>query len=127
MGCRNCGAGVFDPAPLSPQAIRAEAGPIHVPTGAVIEPTLIAGVMIYPDAEKQPDAIDGFERTSETRFESVMPPCPHRYEVMSVGKDGVTTVKHTCLHAESGHTNQYVTKNICDGCPLRKVSHGQGK
>jgi len=124
MGCRNCGAGVFDPAPLSPQAVRAAAGPIEVPTGPVHEPTLINGVMMYPEGDPQPETIDGFERTGLTVLESVMPPCPHRYEVMAVERDGGTTFKHTCLHAESGHTNGYVSKSICDGCPLRKVSHG---
>lgn len=122
MGCNNCGAGVFDPAPLSPQAIRATVEPSSVPTGPVTEPTLINGVMVYPEGETKPDTIDGFERISETRFESVMPPCQHRYEVMAVSQDGITNVKHTCLHAESGHTNQYVTKSVCDGCPLRKRS-----
>lgn len=127
MGCRSCGAGVFDPAPLSPQAVRATAEANSTPAGPVYEPTLVNGVMMYPEGAPQPDSIDGFERTSLAVLESVMPPCPHRYEVMTVGRDGVTTVKHTCLHTQSGHTNQYVTKAICDGCPLRKGSHGQGK
>lgn len=76
--------------------------------------------MRYPDGHPQPAVIDGFDRTAEDRFESVMPPCKQRYEVMSLDQAGLTIVKHTCLHAESGHTNQYVTKSICDGCPLRK-------
>src|SRR5579872_4461518 len=127
MGCNSCGAGVFDPAPLSPQAVRATMGPVAMPAGPVLEPTLINGVMMYPEGAPQPEAIDGFERTGPMILESVMPPCPHRYVVMAIERDGITTVKHTCLHAESGHTNRYVTKSICDGCPLRKASHGQGK
>jgi hypothetical protein len=120
MGCRSCGAGVFDPAPLSPQAVRATAEANLMPAGPVHEPTLINGVMMYPEGAPQPEAIDGFERTGLAVLESVMPPCQHRYEVMAVERDGVTTVKHTCLDSKSGHTNQYVTKSACDGCPLRR-------
>jgi hypothetical protein len=119
MGCKSCGAGLFDPAPISPQAIRPSAE-VSPPTGPVQFPTLFSGVMIYPENGKQPESIDGFERTSLTIFESVMPPCRHRYEVKAVERDGLTTVKHTCLHAESGHTNQYVCLTICRACRLPK-------
>src|SRR5690348_6310384 len=116
MGCRSCGAGMFNPAPLSPQALRPATDANALPAGPVRHPTLINGIMIYPEAGPQPEGIDGFEKTGEHVFESVMPPCRHRYEIMSVGEDGVTTVKHTCLHFQAGQTNQYVTKSVCDGC-----------
>ena len=117
MGCNSCGAGVFDPAPVSPTAVE-----MHQPVAEkpITEPTLRNGLMRYPDGQPQPDSIDGFERTAGDRFESVMPPCKQRYEVMSVDRTGLTTVKHTCLHAESGHTNQYVCLAICQACPLRR-------
>lgn len=124
MGCRSCGASMFDPAPLSPQVLIAKSEQTDPLTAPVTEPTLWDGVMRFPEVGSQPDAIDGFEKTGEHVFESVMPPCKHRYEVMALNPAGVTTVKHTCLHAESGHTNQYVTLAICQGCPLRKGNQG---
>lgn len=120
MGCRSCGAGMFNPAPLSPQALRPAVDASALQAGPVHHPTLLDGVMIYPEAGPQPEAIDGFEKTGEHVFESVMPPCRHRYEVMALDPAGVMTVKHTCLHSQSGHTNQYVTKPVCDGCPFRR-------
>jgi hypothetical protein len=111
---------MFDPAPLSPQALRPAADTSSLPAGPVRYPTLMDGVMMYPDAGPQPEAIDGFEKTDEHVFESFMTPCRHRYEVMALDPAGVTTVKHTCLHTLSGHTNQYVTQSVCDGCPWRK-------
>src|SRR5258708_6211082 len=122
MGCRGCSAPMFDPAPLSPQAAASRPAPIDPLTAPVTMPTLWDGVMRYPEGHSQPEAIDGFDKTGENTFESVMPPCKHRYEVMSLDKAGLTIVKHTCLHAESGHTNQYVCLAICQGCPLRKGS-----
>lgn len=119
MGCTVCGS-MFDPAPVSPQALEGFNAAVAAPSTSVREPTLRGGVMTYPEGDKQPDAIDGFERTGLTVLESVMPPCVHRYEIMAMDRTGVTTVKHTCLHALSGFTNQYVTKATCDGCPLRK-------
>ena len=122
MGCRSCGAGMFDPAPLSPQALRPALDASRLPAGPVPFPMLMDGVIMYPEAGPQPEEIDGFEKTGEHVFESVMPPCRHRYEVMALDRTGVATVKHTCLHTQSGHTNRYVSKSICDGCPLRR--HG---
>ena len=124
MGCRSCGGKMFDPAPVSPQALDAFVKSLEPLPAVVITPTLRGGVIQYPPEGVRPAAIDGFEQTGEATFESVMPPCKHRYEVMAIGLDGLTTVKHNCLHAESGHTNQYVSKSVCDGCPLRKGSQG---
>ena len=120
MGCRSCGGAMFDPAPLSPQALRPALEVNASPAGPVRFPTLMDAVIMYPEAGPQPEAIDGFEKTSEHVFESVMPPCQHRYEVMALDPVGVTTVKHTCLHSQTKYSNQYVTRSVCDGCPWRK-------
>lgn len=86
----------------------------------VDRPTLIDGMIRYPEGFPQPEEIDGFERTSETTFESIMPPCRMRYRVLAMERSGTMSVRHTCLHSEAKHLNQYVPLAACEGCSLRK-------
>jgi len=77
-------------------------------------------MMRYPPGCIQPDEIDGFERTGDTTFESIMPPCRSRYRVATMEQNGAMSVRHTCLHPEAEHLNQYVPLAVCQGCSLRK-------
>ena len=122
MACGGCGDVNYEfpqPDPLPSMALP------PLPEQKLLRPTLLDGVMQYPDEGCPiPDQIDGFEKTGKTTFESVMPPCKSRYEVVYLDEHGVSTVRHTCLHPKSPTVNQYVTRSGCEGCPLRKASHG---
>lgn len=121
MSCNGCNStsGMFEK--VEPDAgIMSQWSQARELVDPVQRPTLIEGVMRYPEDCPQPEEIDGFERTSETVFESVMPPCRSRYRVVAIRQDGVMTVRHTCLHPDAKHVNQYVPVAVCQGCSLRK-------
>ena len=121
MGCNGCNqtSGMFER--VEPDSgIMAQWSQARELVEPVERPTLIDGMMRYPEGVQKPEEIDGFERTSETVFESIMPACRSRYRVVAMERNGVMTVKHTCLHPDAKHLNQYVPLAVCQGCSLRK-------